>query len=99
QVVLVPRPLGTMTRNFPICSCFDVEAVFCEELFYACSFEFARETRSSEDSVIVFRSMNPIGDCSSPRRTEPSQILSCCFGSPLVGFQVYGKNESILLLR
>src|SRR6059036_746659 len=65
----------------------------------ACSFEFAWETRSSEDSVIVFRSMNPVGDCSSPLRTEPSQILSCCFSSPLVRFQVYWENKSVLLSR
>src|SRR5205809_1091702 len=43
--------------------------------------------------------MNPVAGCCCPLTTELSQILWCCFGSPLVGFQVYGKNDSILLLR
>src|SRR5438093_9348627 len=33
---VVPRRLGGMTRGFPSCLWFDVEAVFCEELSCAC---------------------------------------------------------------
>src|SRR5436309_1414325 len=43
--------------------------------------------------------MIPVGGCCCPLTTELSQILSCCVGSPQVGFQVYGDNESILLFR